>query len=313
MRNHGAPADPAVLSARPPAPQARYAVLVLRLMLVMLGLWIAGCSRTDPAPAPPPSAEPRIVVLSPALAAILDDMGYADHAVGRHGWDMVLDPALPVCGEQNAINYEALLRAGPTHVLTEWGSRELPAKLIAMAAEHAWTLRDFRMLTLDDIDLAAAELATLFPDSVPADRIARFRALVAGPPPSPRWEGRVLLLMSASPQITALGPGSAHHELLVRAGGVPAITEGSPAMPMHAEDVLRLAPDAIVLIRPGSETGDDPTAARQALGTILELDIPAVVNERFELVTGPFTLLPSTPLVEVADQLRTALNRWADE
>jgi len=286
---------------------------VLRIVLAMLGLLVVGCSRTDPAPAPSPSTEPRVVVLSPALAAILDDMGYADHAVGRHGWDMVLDPSLPVCGEQNAINYEALLRARPTHVLTEWGSRELPAKLIAMAAEHAWVVRDFRMLTLDDIDRAATELATLFPDAVPGDRIARFRALVAGPPPSPQWEGRVLLLMSASPQITALGPGSAHHELLVRAGGLPAITEGSPAMPMHAEDVLRLAPDAIVLIRPGGEAEPDSSAVEQALGTILELDIPAVVNERFELVTGPFALLPSTPLVEVADQIRAALDRWADE
>lgn len=286
---------------------------MLRILLAMLGLLVVGCSRTDPAPTAPTSAEPRIVVLSPALAAILGDMGYADHAVGRHGWDMVLDPALPVCGEQNAINYEALLRARPTHVLIEWGSRELPAKLTAMAAEHGWTVREFRMLTLDDIDRAAIELAMLFPDAEPSDRVARFRAMVAGPPPSPRWEGRVLLLMSASPQITALGPGSAHHELLVRAGGVPAITEGSPAMPMHAEDVLRLAPDAIVLIRPGSEAETSSVAAEQALGTILELDIPAVASKRFELVAGPLALLPSTPLVEVADQIRAALDRWADE
>lgn len=303
-----------MFDARPHTPFARYAVGVLRVLLAMLGLLVVGCSRTEPAPSDTHSTEPRIVVLSPALAAILDDMGYADHVVGRHGWDRVLDPAIPVCGEQGAINSEALLRVKPTHVLVEWGSRELPDNLTDLAQRHGWVVRDFHLLTLEDIDRAATELGELFPGAVPGERISRFHGLVAGPAPEPRWGGRVLLLMSASP-IMALGPGSAHHELLVRAGGVPAIEQGSPSMMLHAEDVLRLAPDAIVLIQPSAPHAEGPgtISMEDALGAILDLEIPAVEYGRFELVHEPFGLLPSTRLVGVAAWIERALTRWAEE
>ncbi len=285
-----------------------------RLALAILLLCLAGCSRSDPAPAD--RAQPRIVVLSPALAVILTDMGLAPDIVGRHGWDRVLDPAVPVCGEQQAINYEALHRARPTHVLTEWGSRELPGRLTDTAARDGFTLRDFRLLTLADIDDAAAALAEMFPHAgdspvaTPIDSISRFHTLVASPAPDPVWNGRVLLLMGVSP-ITALGPGSAHHELLERAGGIPALTDGSPYMSLHAEDVLRLAPDAIVLIRTGdAETHSDPL---DAFGpAILGLDIPAVADHRLALLDDPLALIPSTRLVDLADELRRTLGEWAD-
>jgi len=279
------------------------------VVLAILVLWVGGCSREAPAPAG--DDRPRIVVLSPAVAVILDDMGLAGRVVGRHGYDRVLERSIPVCGEQGSINYEALVRAEPTHVLIEWGSRELPGKLTELADRHGWVLREFRMLTLGDIDRAARELSALFPGEEPGGRVALFHELVAGPVPEPRWDGRVLLLMSASPQITALGPGSAHHELLARAGGVPAIVEGTPYMPMHAEDVLRIAPDAIVLIETGSE--GEPVDAGSRLGAIAGLDIPAVKSGRVEVVSDPLALVPGTNLVGIGDAMRAAIDRWADE
>ncbi|MCC7388383.1 MAG: hypothetical protein IT431_06405 [Phycisphaerales bacterium] len=279
-----------------------------RLALAILLLCLGACARREPAPAG--QTQPRIVVLSPALAVILTDMGLAPEIVGRHGWDRVLDPAIPVCGEQQAINYEALHRARPTHVLTEWGSRELPARLTGTAQRDGFMLRDFRLLTLADIDKAAGALAEMFPHADADDGIARFHALVASPAPEPVWTGRVLLLMGVSP-ITALGPGSAHHELLERAGGVPALTEGSPYMTLHAEDVLRLAPDAIVLIRTGNaEAHADPL---DALGPAIRgLDIPAVADRRVALLDDPLALIPSTRLGALADELRRTLGEWAD-
>ncbi|QKK09842.1 MAG: hypothetical protein HND58_17905 [Planctomycetota bacterium] len=191
---------------------------------------------------------------------MLADLGLAEHVVGRHGWDTVLDQSLPVCGDQTGLDYEALLRAAPTHVLTEWGARELPARLTDLAARHEWALHDFRLLSLDDIAGTAARLRDLFPAATPAESVERFDQLIAAPRPEPVWDGRVLLLMGTSP-VAAIGPGSAHHELLLRAGGVPAITEGSPFMPLHNEDVLRLAPDGIILIQPRSAPGDTQPAA----------------------------------------------------
>ena len=63
------------------------------------------------------------------------------------------------------------------------------------------------------------------------------------------YAGRVLLLWPTNPP-AAVGPGSFHHEVLVRAGGRPAIESGSAYIELDAEGVLALAPDAIMVISP---------------------------------------------------------------
>ncbi|HZW08901.1 MAG TPA: hypothetical protein VFF69_03280, partial [Phycisphaerales bacterium] len=187
--------------------------LAIALLAVMLG---PGCGDGPRPPALKGAPdEPRIVVLSPALGVVLHDLGLREHIVGRHGYDTVLDQSIPVCGEQNGVNYEALLRARPTHVITEWGTRELPAKLAGLAESNGWVLRDFRMLTLGDVDAAATALGGMLPQASPSARISRMHELAGAAPPDRLWSGRVLLLMDVSP-IAAIGPGSAHHELLVR-------------------------------------------------------------------------------------------------
>lgn len=278
-------------------------------------LCVAGCERQsepiEPAADDPAGARaPRIVVLSPALGVMLTDLGLAGDVVGRHGWDTLLDQTLPVCGDQTGLDYEALLRADPTHILTEWGTRELPAQLNTLAVKHDWELQDFRLLSLADISSASARLREIFPEAAPAESIERFDQLMSAPVPAPRWSGRVLLLMGTSP-VAAIGPGSAHHELLLRAGGVPAITEGSPFMPLHAEDVLRIAPDAIILIQPRSGTA--PTPAPVALDGLASLAIPAIEHGRVIRIDHPLGLLPSTRLIEVAESMEDALRGWTDD
>lgn len=304
-------------------PTRRDSLVWLRTLLAAAACGVlccaAGCDRRGGPVEPVANANependepPRIVVLSPALGVMLTDLGLADHVVGRHGWDTVLDQSLPVCGDQTGLDYEALLRAAPTHVLTEWGARELPARLTDLAARHEWALHDFRLLSLDDIAGTSARLRDLFPAATPADSVERFKQLIAAPRPEPVWDGRVLLLMGTSP-VAAIGPGSAHHELLLRAGGVPAITKGSPFMPLHNEDVLRLAPDGIILIQPRSAPGDTQPAAPVALDGLATLAIPAIEHARVIRIDHPLGLLPSTRLIEVADSMDEALRRWADE
>lgn len=280
------------------------------LLLVAFGtLFAGGCrDRTDV----PPSTEegPRIVVLSPALGVLLQDLGMEESVVGRHAWDVSLDASIPVCGEQGAINYEALLRARPTHVLTEWGARELPVKLREMAAAHAWTLRNFQVLTLADIGSAATQLEAMFDGAAPAARLESLLALIEGDPPPSLWDGRVLLLMDTAP-IAALGPGSAHHELLVRVGGTPALTDGAPYMRLHAEDVVRIAPDAILLISPGAKGSDAQQSLEERMSPLAGLDIPAVVSGRVVLIDHPLGLLPSSALGEVGSEMRAAVAAWS--
>jgi ABC-type hemin transport system substrate-binding protein len=282
-----------------------------------VAILLPGCGKRPP-PAPPPDHQnqPRIAVLSPALGVVLADVGLGERIVGRHGYDRVLDPSIPVCGEQSGVNYEALIRVNPTHVITEWGTREFPARLTTLAESNGWIVRDFRMLTLNDIDSAATSLAELLPGAELSPRVRRMHEIATTVHPETIWAGRVLLLMDASP-IAALGPGSAHQELLVRVGGVPAITEGSPYMPMHKEDLARIAPDAIILVQPRAGGDDAPPATaesvREQLHAITSLDIPAAQSGRIAIVDHPLALLPSTALADVADEFAALLARWAEE
>jgi len=340
----------------------------LMLVLVLFTAFVGACSKPADKPPQPHAGqhtprtdtpeenhEPdplRIVALSPALAVILTDLGYEDAIVGRHSYDMILDPAIPVCGEQNAFDYEALLRANPTHVFTQWGTRKLPQRFFDLASAQHWIIHDFRLLSLEDIDAAATQLDSILQSHsqnataqgtrhAPSPRIARLHELaVAAHDPDtsvqPRWTGRVLLLMGTSP-IAALGPGSAHAQLLAAVGGLPAITQGSPYMPLHEEDLIRLAPDAIVLIAPApapaftpsSERADaapgappthptHPTDTRQAahqalLAPLRTLDLPAARTGRLAVLDDPLGLLPSTALADIADELQNLLDSWARE
>ncbi len=290
------------------------------LSLLSAALFAACAERSHPpAPASPDEATgaPRIVALSPAVAVTLRDLGLEDRIVGRHGWDLVLDRSLPVCGDQSGINYESLLAARPTHVILEWGSRDLPARLVQLADANGWSVRTVRLLTLADIRSftagAAAEFAPGDPRAVSV--VASLDGMADGVDRS--GAGRVLLLLSASPP-AALGPGSYHHEILSLLGGAPALAQGQPYVTLNAEDVLRLAPDGIVLISPrspGTAEAGEPTWERIAarLGRLAELPIPAVERRRVAVIDDPLALIPSSAAVEFAARLRVVLDAWASE
>jgi ABC-type hemin transport system substrate-binding protein len=305
----------------------RAAVAACALALVM-ALW-SGCEGRSAAPrqgdseAPatgPGQEEVRLAVLSPALAVILRDLGLEEKVVARHGWDMVLDRTVPVAGDQTGLDYEMLMRARPTHVLLEWGSRALPGRLMQLAGEHGWRVENYPLLTLDEIRETARALHE------------RYRA-EAGPwemqPLAAQMEqafsprealveaggaGRILLLAQVRPP-SALGPGSAHYQVLESIGGAPAIISGGPYITLDAEDVLRLAPDGIILILP-RRRGEAPARwsaeeLRRQLGRLGTLDVPAVQRGRLALIDHPLGHLPSTALMEVAEEMSEILERWA--
>lgn len=282
------------------------------ILVAVAALTLPACRRAAPLPAPP--STPRIVALSPALAIMLRDLGVSNQVVGRHGWDMVLDKSVSVCGDQAGIDYEALLRVAPTHILLEWGGRPLPSRLGEMAGEHHWEVTNYTLLTLDDLQAAAADLQRRFAPGVPSlsDRMA---AAWSRRGDGFGHAGRVLLLLSADPP-AALGPGSFHQQILERIGGTPAIAEGKPYITMDAEDVLRLAPDAIILIAPRSADAPARPApastdeVRALLGRVGALDIPAVRDGRLALIDDPLALTPSSAMIGFADELARILEGW---
>ncbi|MEO0512809.1 MAG: hypothetical protein AAF108_07935 [Planctomycetota bacterium] len=271
----------------------RRGAIVLIACVCVLAAVLGACSEHRVEAAEPEDAGPRIAVLSPALALTLRELGLEDRIVARHAWDSLTPASVPAAGDQAAIDYETLLDVRPTHVLVEWGQRDLPDKLVELAEARAWRLSDHRTLTLDDIARTTRELAeqfgvtTVLPQRL-EDAWAPRPSVDAGP---------VLLLIQTTPEIAALGPGSAHHQILTRLGHTPALEDGSPYQVLLAEDVLELDPAHIVLIRPGSP----PEEVR--LGPIGALGLRA----RVHTLTDPADLVSGPNLLGFTDRLSAAL------
>jgi len=294
------------------------ALPIIVLVALAITIWIGAgnpTTPTTPEATPDEASGPRIAVLSPALAVIVRDLGLEAHIVARHGFDIVLDKSIPVAGDQSGLDYEALLGARPTHVLLQWGQRPVPARLIKLASERSWVIGNTGSLTLDGIVDTTRIIEEMFlvpPEDRLADRLpdawAASEIDLAG-------VGTVLLLGTTQPP-SALGPGSYHHEILVSLGGVPAITDGNPWIELDAEDVLRLAPGAIILFQP-APLGTDPPEPDwdnllARLGRVGELDIPAIRDRRVVVIDDPLALIPSTATADLSAQIRSILERWAE-
>jgi ABC-type hemin transport system substrate-binding protein len=277
---------------------------------------LPACDRTRDDPPVAEAPEVRLIALSPALAVIIRDLGRADLVVGRHTWDMGLNASIPTVGTHDDPDLETMLRLRPTHIIVQEMQTRVPQSLRRMAEQQNWTIWSYPLLTLDDITAAVDGLHDAMNDATnspttdsPAARLTTAWAPHAEAPKA----GRVLILAGVDPA-GAMGPGSFHHQLIERLGARPALTDGGPWQELDHEDILRLAPDSILLFRPGVDVPDgaDPAVALTALGGIADLDIPGVRHGRVAIINHPLGLLPASSLGEVADQIRAAFEAWAE-
>ena len=208
-------------------------MLSRRHMLGFLTLALAGCDRKA---SPTISKVPRVIVLSPAVAVTMRDLGLESLIVGRHGYDLVLDQKVLVCGDQSGLDYEAISKLSATHVLTQYDSADIPPRLAKLAASNGFEAVNYRLLTLESVRESAQELAQRF--AVDGSKIdAEFTRAWSKRGEGFGKVGKILLLAAINPP-GVLGPGSFHHQILERIGGTPAISSGAPYITMVAEDIL---------------------------------------------------------------------------
>jgi ABC-type Fe3+-hydroxamate transport system substrate-binding protein len=295
---------------RPFAARAAAAIILVAFTLAAF----AAYSLSRPAASQRSDTSPRIVSLSPAIAISLRDLGFEQLIVGRDAYDRILPASIPVCGDLEGIDYEHLLSVRPTHILTQLGVKQFPARLEELAQRNKWMLRNFPQLSLEDIASVARDLENIFAPSAPAAPV--FKEMERAW--SKRGEGfpgagRVLLL-AAVDSPSAFGPGSCHQQILERIGATPAIKDGAPYITLDAEDVLKLSPDAIILIlprEPGTPAANaTPAEVRRLLGRVGQLDIAAVKNGRLALIDDPLAHTPSTAMIGVADEMAKILSEW---
>jgi ABC-type hemin transport system substrate-binding protein len=103
-------------------------------------------------------------------------------------------------------------------------------------------------------------------------------------------------------------------QVLEAIGGTPALKKGGPYQEMDTEDVVNLAPDTIIILRPRG-IGTEPVTYSQAeiinfLGTLAGKPIPAVEKNRVAVIDDPLCLMPGSSLVEFANRLADTLKAW---
>lgn len=304
-------------------------------------LAVTGCSRSPGGTSAKTTkgaaqqSEDRLVVMSPAIAVILQDLGLEDSIVGKHAWDMVLSDSVPVVGSEEGIDYEAMIRVRPTQIIFQRSSAGVPKKLQEMADKQSWVIRTMALDTLDDIAISADDLFMQFvgvreqapgeidptvrftDTTMPSEGLAR---AWADRGPIADRAGRVLVLAGVDPP-GAMGLGSFHHQLIVRLGATPAITEGGMWQELDLEDIVRLNPDSIVLFSPRqpdasdlfAPIGEEPADHSKLFGKIAELKINAVKHDRLAVIDDPLALVPGTNMGRVGEELGEIFERWAQQ
>ena len=260
----------------------------------------------------------RVVPFSPGLAVLMRDMGLSDRIVGRHAYDITTATSVPEVGDEGGVDEEAMLRIKPDVVLVQRSAHEPPGFLTRSHEKGSLSLFVVPLLSLDDIPQAVKTIDRALaqtesrpcaiddPASPAAVLLAQMERAFTPHPGRHSGAGRVLLLGAANPP-AAFGPGSWHHDLLVRVGATPAITEGGPYITLDTEDVLRLRPDVIILVE--AQPPDD-TPVRDRLGPIAELDVPACVHGHWAAIDDPLVLTPSSAMIDLAHRLEEILSKF---
>lgn len=241
---------------------------------------------------------------------MLADLGLDDLVVGRHGFDLVLDSSTPVVGNELGLDYEALVKVEPTHVILESNERGIPPRLTDLARRRGWAIVTVSIdQSLDDIRDAVEALDALAPEG----RGGRAASVLGEAERA--WStreavkdrlGTALLLIGTDPP-GVLGPGSFHFDLVARLGGEPVPREGAMYIRMSVEDVIRLAPESLVLFMPGAEG-----SVEELLGPLGGVGLGAVEAGRVVVVRHPHCLTPSTSLIEAADEIAAGVAAWPE-
>lgn len=271
-----------------------------------------------------PVGAPRIASLSPAISRTLVDLGLEDSIVGRSPFCDFLDGSVPIVGDLRSANYERLIELNPTHVLVQEPQAGGDPALRRLADEHGWELRQWSGVdTIDDIEAMVRDLPSILYEpgadeqAAVAARSAELlneiaSALAPGEAADELWRGRTLLVYALSP-LGVFGRETYLHDVLVRFGAANAV-EAEGWVQLTLEDVTRLDPGAIILIRPAPREGRlEPIDPIEAAGALATLDIEATRARRIAILAHPDAMMPSTAISEVAAEMRDVLRRLKGE
>ncbi len=281
--------------------------------LIVIGIVVGGVNGCrpshkppEPRPAPPP---PRIVSLSPALTRTLVDLRLEDHIVGRTEFSRSVDSQIAVVGNLYELDYERLIRLQPTHVFVQPPAGGVDTQLQRLCRSRGWELRQWKINTIHDIQRTIRELPLAVFSANDGRRAGATRraaelldaiADAVSPPQEELWGGPTLLVADTEP-VLAFGQRTYLDDCLVALGGRN-VVEAEGWVELSLEDVVRLDPAAIILVRDRR-----PADAAPPDRVLAKLDIAAVRNGRMKVLFHPDAVLPSSSVIGVARELRRVL------
>jgi ABC-type Fe3+-hydroxamate transport system substrate-binding protein len=215
------------------------------------------------------------------------------------------------------VDYERLIRLDPTHILIQPPSASGPdPQLKRLGDQHGWIIAHWTINSVDDIEQVIRDLpAVLYPDQADEQAATSRRAaellndiaLALSPPDDDGWSGQTLLVSDTEP-VLVFGRGTYLHDILTALGGANVVTAEGWAE-LSLEDVGRLDPEAIVIVRDRGPTNVDPI---EAAGPLARLDTAASRQGRIAVLWHPDAKLPSSGVVGVARTMRGVLETLAE-
>lgn len=279
------------------------------IILAWCTLWVAACTQppvevTDQANV----NDIRIVSFSPALTRIAVDLGLGDYVVGRTPWCEAVDKSVPVAGDLLNLDLETLVRLKPTHILIQPPSSGIDPTLTSLADERGWKIASWKIDTIEDIKRVVREIPGYLnaEDDVLLDRakalesriqIATFKQIAGD------TNYKVLIATPYDPPLV-YGIGTYLHDLIINMGFANAVAVSGWA-DLTLEDITRIDPDIIIIVSSTVDSSQPLVAA----GPLGRLDVTAVREGRVGVLSHPEANLPSSAVVEVAEELRQILEK----
>ncbi len=240
-----------------------------------------------------------IISTAPNITQMIYTLGLEDQlsAVSRYCTLPQSAPPLPAIGGYFEINYELLLSIQPELVILLKGNNEIITRIESMGFK-AISIGDnsldaiFRALqkigkerniashaaeVIKKMRKTISDISTGYPETVPKPRVL----LTFGRDPSAK---RIHSLY-------AIGTESIHHEILVIAGGENAYTGKLPSAEISAEGILRINPDIIIDMLPGSSDYSG-LSAWEGLS-----EVNAVKNRRIATLTNDYVCIPGPNII----------------
>ncbi len=258
-----------------------------------------------PATSQAESQRPRVISTSPAATLMLVQIGADDALVGVTKYDQLFLPAnkasLPVVGDYESLNYEALQQLKPTVLVLQMAEHRIESRLRNFAADHHVAMVNIKLDTTADMFATAQRLGHASgheSDALTKINLAKAELAQIAADVSKLNHPKVVYVVTRSPMSIA-GSQNFLDEVITLAGGENVGAKAGKLWPsVGTEVLLQLAPEVILVGAPGEAAqvpGDPRTVA------FLKLNIPAAHTGRVFVVTDPNSQMVS---LDIARQVR---------